>query len=393
MSENLTINKLWNGSYILMLLLNVLTFTGFMMVNPVLAPYAISIGATLKFASVIAGIFALMALFARPLAGLAVDRINKKHLLHVSVALLMVTTLSYALAPTYQSLLLVRILHGLFFAISSTAGTSLATAYIPRNKLGQGIGYLGITYILGSGLGPNLGVLISEQVNYQAAFYAATGLLALATILMFFLDSKPAAPHAATGLKRSIRLHDLIAPELLFLSLLTACFAFLNGLIGNYILLLAEERSIVNVSFFFTVSTVILLVIRPTTGYLMDKKSLKFILVPAFAMATTAAVLLSQAMSLTMVLIAAVFYAVGQGSGTPAIQTTSIRRMGPARVGVATSTYFIGMDVGQGLGAIMGGYAAAILGSFSYVFLGAAAVLLIGLAAFLLNRREKALAK
>lgn len=391
MNEKLPVTRLWNGSYILMLFLNVLTFTGFMMINPVLAPYAISIGASLKFASVIAGIFALMALFARPLAGLAVDRFNKKHLLQAAVALLMIATLGYALAPTYQSLLIVRILHGLFFAVSSTAGTSLATAYIPRQKLGQGIGYLGITYILGSGLGPNLGVLLSEQINYQASFYVATGLLAAATILMFFLDSRPAAPHPVAEPRRKIRLQDLIAPELLFLSALTASFAFLNGLIGNYILLLADERNIINVSFFFTVSTVILLVIRPATGFLLDKKSLRFILLPAFAMAIIAAVMLSQAMSLTVVLVAAVFYAVAQGSGTPAIQTTTIRRSGPARVGVTTSTYFIGMDVGQGIGAIAGGYAAALLGNFSYVFLGAAVILLLSMFAFLLNKKERSL--
>ena len=359
------------------MIMNLLTFTGFMMINPILAPYAINIGATLTIASLIAGSFAIMALIARPMAGLLVDRVNKKKLLHIVIALLMLTTFSYSLAPSYEYLLIVRIFHGLFFAVSSTAGTSLATVYIPKNKLGQGIGYLGITFILGSGLGPNLGSLIKENLNYQAVFITSGLLLAAATVLMFFLKNPAKPAEVANKEKRKIRLSDMVATELLFLTGLVACATVLNGMVGTYILLLADEKGIANISLFFTVSTVVLLITRPFTGYLIDRKNLAFILYPAFLMSMIAAVLLGLATSLLMMLAAAVFYAVGQGSITPSIQTTCIRKLGPARVGVATSTFFIGMDVGIGFGSIIGGVAADALGGFSMVFISSAGLLLL----------------
>ena len=55
-------------------------------------------------------------------------------------------------------------------------------------------------------------------------------------------------------------------------------------------------------------------------------------------------------------LIAAVLKAVGQGSGQSAIQADSVRKLGLQRSGVASSSCYIGMDLGNVLGPAIGAF-------------------------------------
>ncbi|MHB8088243.1 MAG: MFS transporter, partial [Anaerolineaceae bacterium] len=58
-------------------------------------------------------------------------------------------------------------------------------------------------------------------------------------------------------------------------------------------------------------------------------------------------------------LLTCVLRAIGQGAAQPSLQAGCINHIGRDRTGVATSTYFLGGDVGQGIGPMVGG---AILG-------------------------------
>ncbi len=51
-------------------------------------------------------------------------------------------------------LIVTRIIHGIGFALSSTASVALAAEYIPRDKMGEGIGYLGISTVISSTVVP-----------------------------------------------------------------------------------------------------------------------------------------------------------------------------------------------------------------------------------------------
>ena len=63
------------------------------------------------------------------------------------------------------------------------------------------------------------------------------------------------------------------------------------------------------------------------------------------------------------VLIAAVFKALGQGSGQISLQSACIKSVDEHHVGVASSTYYIGADIGNSVGPMLGG---AISGALGY---------------------------
>ena len=56
-----------------------------------------------------------------------------------------------------------------------------------------------------------------------------------------------------------------------------------------------------------------------------------------------------------LILLSCVLRAVGQGAAQPSLQAGCINFIGRDRSGVATSTYFLGGDIGQGVGPIVGG--------------------------------------
>ena len=81
-----------------------------------------------------------------------------------------------------------------------------------------------------------------------------------------------------------------------------------------------------------------------------------------------------------MILVSCVIRAIGQGAAQPAIQASCLDAVGKNRSGVATSTYYLGGDIGQGIGPIVGGFViSAIVGiqGYTVLFVGCAALLLL----------------
>jgi MFS family permease len=389
MLQNKT-NSLWNGSYILLLIISALTGIGFNMVNPILAKYVINMGATVILAGILSGMFSITALFARPFAGFSSDKFNKRNLLILSTVLLAVSTLCYGVTTNIYVLLIFRVIHGIAFAFSGTANTSLCTEFIPADRMGEGIGFMGLSYILSGAVGPNLGIIISGQYDYKYVFYASSALIIIAAALMNLINYVPSGQN--TSRKKDLKLNagNLIAKELLVFSVLSGFFSFSNGLISSFLVLLGDERHIAGIGYYFTINALVLLFVRPLSGKLLDRKGLAFIAFPAYILAIMAVILLGSSSALWTVLLAGVFYALGQGSCQPAIQVTCVKKLGPERVGIATSTYFIGADVGQGLGPILGGAAAESFG-FGTVFYGSGIILLIGLIIFYLYKRNESM--
>ncbi|MBQ1341145.1 MAG: MFS transporter, partial [Erysipelotrichaceae bacterium] len=95
---------------------------------------------------------------------------------------------------------------------------------------------------------------------------------------------------------------------------------------------------------------------KPFTGKWLDKKGIAYTLYPAFVISAVFAVCFARAEALPLVLFAAVLKAIGQGSGSSAIQADAVRQLGLKRSGVASSSCYIGMDLGNVLGPAIGAF-------------------------------------
>lgn len=384
---------LWTKPYIMLIIVGTFTSTGFYMVNPCIAKYAVSIGTSITAAGIITGMFSITALLIRPISGMLADRCNQKLLLLSATFLLALSALGYSFAHSVATLLVVRVLHGMAFAVSGTVNVTLIAGLVPRQRISEGIGYFGLANIFATAVGPSLGLGIGEKFGYAVCFRISSVLIILgllAAIQIHFVQAHPLST------KKNIHLNDLISIKVLPLAILGGLFSMSNGIITSYIAMLGDVRGIVGISLYFTLNAIVLVFVRPFSGRLSDRKGAKTIIYPALALDGMALFVLGQAMSLPFILLAAVFKAAGQGSGQLTLQSESIKMLPPNQSGVASSTFYVGGDVGQGLGPMFAGKVIELCGSdsqgYSVMFSCSAALFILGIlfyALYNLRLRDK----
>ncbi len=359
------------------------------MTFPLVASFALDLGAELTVASSIAGIMSLIGMFMSPVAGVLSDRMNRKRLLLATELLYALFLLGHAFATTIPFLVFLRAGTGVFFTINSVLTTAYASEFIPRDRMGEGLGYFGLVMPLAQAVGPALGLALRDAMGFGAPFIAASisTVISFACVVILPYEAKPAGPNAK---QHSLKLNDLFAVEFLSLMLLATLFSSANGLATTYLDILATERNIPNISLFFTAYAVALVFTKPLSGKLQDKKGLYFVMIPAVVFAALGTFLVGIAFSLGMMVLAAVCRAFGQGAGTPCLQAHTVRTLDTSKAGVAVSTIMIGQNLGNALAPIGGSF---FVESFGYegMFCGVGvATLFIGMLLLLWNYlREK----
>lgn len=118
---------------------------------------------------------------------------------------------------------------------------------------------------------------------------------------------------------------------------------------------MAKERGISGISLFFTFNAAVLFVIRMSVGKIIDRHSLTLIVNVSLITSIAAMAAIGAGQCLWVMLAAAVLKAVGQGGGQISLQSACMKKVDALSVGVATSTFYIGADLGQGLGPIICG--------------------------------------
>lgn len=382
-------NTLWTWKFIVLILINLTNGAAGQMTFPLVASFALDLGAELTVASSIAGIMSLIGMFMSPVAGVLSDRMNRKWLLMCTELLYALFLLGHAFATTIPFLVFLRAGTGVFFTINSVLTTAYASEFIPRDRMGEGLGYFGLVMPLAQAVGPALGLALRDAMGFGAAFVAACISTILSFVCVTILPYDAKAPQEGEK-KHSLKLNDLVAVEFLSLMLLATLFSSANGLATTYLDILATERGIPNISLFFTAYAVALVIVKPITGRLQDKKGLYFVMIPAVVFAALGTFLVGVAYSLAMMMLAAVCRALGQGAGTPCLQAHTVRTLDASKAGVAVSTIVIGQNLGNALAPIGGSF---FVESFGYegMFCGmGVATLFIGMFLLVWNcLREK----
>lgn len=359
---------------------------GYMTV-PLVAKYVMTFGADITTASAVSGILSLVAMFMCPVAGVLSDRINKKKLLIITEAAYAVCLGLHAFARSLIALLLLRAVTGIFFSLSNVLTIAYASSYIPKSRMGEGLGYFGLVVPLVQAAGPSIGLGLRDSIGYRAVF---TGAAIAALAAMICVAVLPYNAPEPSGQKKTLKFNDIFAVRFIWLMLLTALFSSANGLISTYLDILASERSITNISIFFTVFSVVLIIFKPLTGKLLDSRGMYLVIIPAVVFAALGMFFVGIASSLWVMLIAAVCKALGQGAGTPTIQAHAVKMLDKSHSGVAVSTIQIGQSLGNSIAPVLGSFLVKPFG-YTTMFCGFGGIILVARFLFLILqvRREK----
>ena len=126
----------------------------------------------------------------------------------------------------------------------------------------------------------------------------------------------------------------------------------------------------------------------------MDKKGIRITVLPGLLLTAFAMFMLGRSKALIWILVTGVIRSLGQGAAQPSLQAGCINEVGKEKSGVATSTYYLGGDICQGVGPMIGGFVVQMFaGTAGYTAIfDICGVLLLGALAFFfsITRNKKA---
>ena len=383
--------KLFNKGFISITLINFVVYLVYYLLIVIIAVIAQSeLHATLGQAGLASGIYIIGTLLARLFIGKKLEVMGRKAVLRYGALFYLVTTIAYLYMPIIPMLYLVRLLNGFAYGALSTATNAIVTAYIPKSRYGEGINYYGLSTSLAAAIGPLIGLLLLNLTNFRFIVIFSIVLVLLTTIACFAF---PVKNIVLTKENRAAinkwTFDSFIEKKVIFI----AFVAFLMGL--SYSSVLAFLSSYVKVihlveisSLFFVVYALVITVTRPLSGKIFDSLGEKFVMYPSYLFLTAGLILLSITDSSWMLLLSGGLIGLGYGTFMSNGQAVALKQVvSNHRIGVALSTYFIGLDLGLGVGPFVLGELRSLF-SFQEVYLIAAVLPIICLVLYMISRRK-----
>ncbi len=337
-----------------------------MLLVAVLPVYLKDLGGSDSAVGLVVGVFALSALFPRPFVGREIDRGGSRRFILAGAAIFVVASALYIVATTVPLLLGVRILHGVGLALFTTAALAMVADLAPPSRRGEMLGIWGTAPTFASAIAPFFGLMIRDHYGYDTVFIVSTCCALLALVLVRFLRD----PHKEVRADAADA--GLIEKSVLFPAVLVISMTFIFGAVSSFVLLFAEERGIENAGLFFTATAGAVVLSRLLGGKLSDRYGRWKIILPSMACLSAGVALLSQATSLTVLLLGAGLIGLSFGSGFPALSALAVDVAPSGRRGAAMGTYSASFEVGAGAGAIIMGLVATVTGYATMFLIGSA---------------------
>jgi len=387
-------DKLWTREFIMLTVCNLLLFLNMQMILSPLPGYVKEhFHAGALTVSLFTTVFALSAIISRLFSAKALEKGKRNVILFLGLALALLATLGYLWSGTLALLLAMRIVFGIGFGMGSTTLPTMASGIVPVRRLGEGMGYFGLSTSIALSLGPVIGSMLLEKQGFPALVYATVIVIAVMFPLVYPLAKKVKAPGPAAVPKAFSAVPEKkgFPKALLLPSVLNLLMSVTYGGLLSFMNLFGKEAHLANASLFFLFNAAAVILIRPISGKIYDKKGHKALLIPAAACLIVGLWLLSYSTSTGFLALAALFYGLGFGTLQPTLQSWMLQLVPPQRQGMANSMYFNSLDFGVAVGALILGQIAAFssystMYRYSSLFLG---VFIAVYALYLLTRSKK----
>ena len=385
--------RLWTKDFVIVSSINFFITLIFYLLMVTLAIYAVNeLDASTSEAGLISGIFIIGTLIGRLFIGRFIDSIGRKKKLFIGLIFFTLTTLLYFVDLGIGFLLVNRLIHGMAMGMASTATGTIVAQIIPATRKGEGIGYYSMSATLATAIGPFIGLYMAQHTSFQVIFSFCLALGVISLITAFFLYVPALKVTEKVTESKGFKLSNFIEPKALPISIITLLLAFCYSSVLSFISFYAIEIDLVNTaSFFFVVYAVAVLLSRPFSGPLMDRKGSNFIMYPAFMIFGIGLLLLSITTNSFTLLAAGFLIGLGFGNMQSSSQAIAVKLTPPHRMGMATSTFFIMLDAGLGFGPYILGFIIPVTGySTLYVILGVVVIATSVLYYFLHGKKERA---
>lgn len=344
-------------------------FAGFYALLTPLPRYLSSIGLPDWQIGLVLGAFGVASLLGRPVAGMATDRWGARPVMLAGTVLLLAGALAVGATANVVALFVLRLLQATGYVAFTTAGTGLVVMLTAPGERGRRLAIFGAAANVAITLTPAVGSALLANQPITAGFMMSAGLALAAGCLAWQL---PTGRSGAPGSMAS----RLWFPRRLWPAMAAA------GLMGvgfaaffQFVPLLAERRGTIDVGWLYTTYGIGIIMSRFGGGGLVDRwGTARMLALTAVLMATGLAVFAVAATPAWM--LAATLLLAASGLFHPALIAHHAALL-PDAPGRASAAFYVGFDVGIGLGSWVLGATLAAAGLPGLYFTACLAVLCV----------------
>jgi MFS family permease len=357
--------KIWTKDFIFLILSNFLMYITYYAILSALPIYLVSnLNASKIQVGVTVGAYTIASVLVRPFSGFALDRFGRRTIFLLALILYTLLFSGYLIALTITSIIVLRFAQGLTWGITTVSGSTIATDNIPASKRGEGIGYFALSTTLGMSVGPIIGLFICHQLGYTTMFVSGCLISVISLVCAYAVHMRK---RFVVGKHIRMELSSLFDKNSIRPSLNVFITMIAYGGLLSFIALYGREIGIQNSSMYFLIFSVGIAAARLTAGKVFDRRGPRRIITVCIGLLIIGFPLLALAKNPALFYISALIIGFGNGVIFPTFQSMINNLADSLHRGAANSTLYTAVDLGMGLGMIMGGLIAENI-SISAIF-------------------------
>jgi MFS family permease len=316
------------------------------------APFHIlALGGSHTEAGLFLGFLTYASALSAPLTGAVADRLGKRRVLLVCSSAIAVFSALYAVVPSYQVMLGLVVVHGVFWSGLLSASGAYVTDLVPPSRRAEGLSYWGFASITAVAMAPSIGLWVFDHGGWTALCIGTTVLNILMALIAWRLPVDVARGQPMPG-----RVQDLVEWRVLVLGVTLFLYSFSYGGITSFAALHAEQQGVEPRAIYFTAFAVAIIFTRPFIARYADEAGHQKVIIPCLAAVVVGVALLSVATTRTGFLVSAFVFGTGFGSAYPIFVAHLMKKVDHQRRGATFGALIGAFDTGIGTGSITLGW-------------------------------------
>ncbi|UXU59981.1 MFS transporter [Staphylococcus agnetis] len=360
-----TTTRLFTKNYIVNFVVSLLLYLTMYLLIVVITQYAIeNYHISDSLAGLVMGLFIVGSLFGRFLTGRFINVMGPKKIVLIGLAAFTVTQCLYFIEGSLILLMIVRFLNGFALAIATTATGTLVALLSPVERRAEGISLFSLSLVIGAAIGPFVGLMLAQHYPTYVLFTLCVGIALCAFVLALTLNVRFQTQPLKSEDKQFKLSHFVSIPALPIASVILICGLGYASVL-TFIQIYAQQLQLLTLAgYYFIAYAIASILTRPLIGKIMDRYNENKIAYPALLLFSVGLAMLAVLSSNTgwLLLTSGALLGIGYGAMTAVCNVAAIKVSNKAHIGIATSTFYIGLDFGLGFGPFLLGFITTSLG-------------------------------
>ncbi len=151
---------------------------------PIFTPYAVALGATSFFVSIMMSVSSFANMCGNLIAGPLIDAFGKKKFIVVPLFLSGLLMMGHGIASNPDGLLVLRLFNGLVLAFMTPACFALLSGYAKNShQQGKNMAFNGLLMTIAHIVSPTIGGYLVELVDYQGTYFIIGGCIFITAVI------------------------------------------------------------------------------------------------------------------------------------------------------------------------------------------------------------------